>query len=172
MPFACRSQKKCRKNVPFGGCSGLGCRLSWRRGWAVPCALIGFSPGPPRYRPRQVSHRIRRGLRFAPRKRYAVRPRRRGSAPRYDGPITGTDAPGQHGTVSCFLFGRLPYYLPRRPSLWAGPAPYASADRKRRSESRPPFVCAQEATIPRDMDISSPTVLALSDRLDATFVPS
>jgi hypothetical protein len=51
------------KDVPFGGCSGVGCRLSWRRGWGAPCALIGFSPVPP-YRPRQFSHRIRRGLSF------------------------------------------------------------------------------------------------------------
>jgi hypothetical protein len=47
--------------------------------------------------------------------------------------------------------------------------PYASPDRKRWPESRPPFVRAQEAIIPRDMGIPSPTVLALSDRLDADF---
>ena len=36
-------------------------------------------------------------------------------------------------------------------------------------ESSPPFVRAQGATIARDVGISSPTALALSDRLDADF---
>jgi len=106
------------KDVPFGGCVWVWRRLSWRRGWAVPCALIGFLSGPPRYRPRlQVAAHLWARPSLRPAQKCAVRLRRRTSAPGYDGPIIGTDAPGQHGTVSCFLSGRAPYYLPARPSL-------------------------------------------------------
>jgi hypothetical protein len=60
LPFA-----RLAKDVPIGGCSGVECRLSWRRGWKVLCALIRVSSGPPCYMPRGVSlSPSPRGLRF------------------------------------------------------------------------------------------------------------
>ena len=48
------------KDVPFGGCSGVGDRLSCRRGGKLPCALIRFSSRSPRYRLRGFSFLLSR----------------------------------------------------------------------------------------------------------------
>src|SRR5829696_4203822 len=64
-----------------------------------------------------------------------------------------------------FLWPRCTPNLPAaRPALCRGPMPYASPERTQRLESRPPFVHAQEAIIPIEPNVPSPSVLALSDR--------
>jgi hypothetical protein len=54
------------KDELFGRGAWVWRRLSWRRGWKDPYALVGFSSGPPRYRPRLFFNSSSgRGLRFA-----------------------------------------------------------------------------------------------------------
>src|SRR5215217_2761143 len=85
------------KDVPFGGCSGGGCRLSWRRGWKVHCVLIKVSSGPTCYMPRGVSlSPFPRGLRFGldPATDQKVQAPNDGEGARYRKP---RDYPEEHG---------------------------------------------------------------------------